>query len=371
MNYRGFFFIFSVRNDFWYNVLRAYRKEACGVKKADKTTVTIRTIAQLANVSHMTVSRALNDSELVKPATKEKILAIAKEIGYVPNINAKSLVTNRSYMIGIFFTNLETGTSNSFMTDVVAQAQSVLPKSYSLSINSVAKAMAGQYISINNYDGIIVISQSKSDYDFIEYVHNLGLPLVVLNRVIERDDINNYAIGDRLGGELATNYAIQMGHRKLALIRGIDSFESSVQRTNGFMQAVEANGIAVDPTLIKVGDYRPESGHELMWEILASGNIPSCVICENDDMAVGAISACVELGYQIPRDISFIGFDDMAYAKFITPSLTTIKKPTAQIIEMGVAKLMAIVEGEQSDVEQKIVDPEMVIRQSVVNLYQH
>lgn len=357
MNYRGFFFIFSVRNDFWYNVLRAYRKEACGVKKADKTTVTIRTIAQLANVSHMTVSRALNDSELVKPATKEKILAIAKEIGYVPNINAKSLVTNRSYMIGIFFTNLETGTSNSFMTDVVAQAQAVLPKSYSLSINSVAKAMAGQYISINNYDGIIVISQSKSDYDFIEYVHNLGLPLVVLNRVIERNDINNYAI--------------QMGHRKLALIRGVDSFESSVQRTNGFMQAVEANGIAVDPTLIKVGDYRPESGHELMREILASGNIPSCVICENDDMAVGAISACVELGYQIPRDISFIGFDDMAYAKFITPSLTTIKKPTAQIIEMGVAKLMAIVEGEQSDVEQKIVDPEMVIRQSVVNLYQH
>ena len=233
MNYRGFFFIFSVRNDFWYNVLRAYRKEACGVKKADKTTVTIRTIAQLANVSHMTVSRALNDSELVKPATKEKILAIAKEIGYVPNINAKSLVTNRSYMIGIFFTNLETGTSNSFMTDVVAQAQAVLPKSYSLSINSVAKAMAGQYISINNYDGIIVISQSKSDYDFIEYVHNLGLPLVVLNRVIERNDINNYAIGDRLGGELATNYAIQMGHRKLALIRGVDSFESSVQRTNG------------------------------------------------------------------------------------------------------------------------------------------
>lgn len=109
MNYRGFFFIFSVRNDFWYNVLRAYRKEACGVKKADKTTVTIRTIAQLANVSHMTVSRALNDSELVKPATKEKILAIAKEIGYVPNINAKSLVTNRSYMIGIFFTNLKQG----------------------------------------------------------------------------------------------------------------------------------------------------------------------------------------------------------------------------------------------------------------------
>lgn len=339
------------------------------MKNPDKNAVTIRTIAKMANVSHTTVSRALNGSELVKPATRKKIAEIAQQIGYVPNLNAKSLVTNRSYMIGIFFTNLDTGTSASFLTDVIEQAQSILPKSYSLSINGVDNAMDGQAISMTNFDGIIVISQSESDDGFIEYVHNTGLPLVVLNRVIDRHDINNYAVGDELGGKIATEYAIRLGHRKFGLIQGLPSFESSKQRTAGFMSAVKEHRITVKPTLIKQGDYRPKSGNVMMRQILSSGDIPTCVICENDDMAVGAINACIELGYQVPRDISFIGFDDMGYSKYLVPPLTTVRKPTSTIIGMGVSRLVEIMEnGQQDDIEQKIIDPEIIVRSSVLNM---
>lgn len=346
-------------------------KEALEVKNIDKNenAVTIRTIAKMANVSHTTVSRALNGSSLVKPATRDKIADIARQIGYVPNLNAKSLVTNRSYMIGIFFTNLDTGTSASFLTDVIEQAQGMLPKSYSLSINSVDNAMDGQSVSVNNFDGIIVISQSDSDDDFIDYLHKTGLPLVVLNRVIDRDDINNYAVRDELGGKIATEYAIRMGHRKFALITGVDAFESSTQRTKGFMGAIKAHGIKLNPVLIKQGDYRPKSGNVLMRQILSSGHIPTCVICENDDMAVGAINACIELGYQVPRDISFIGFDDMGYSKYLVPPLTTVRKPTSTIIGMGVSRLVEIMEnGQQDDIEQKIIDPEIIVRSSVLNM---
>ncbi len=339
------------------------------MKNIDKSAVTIRTIAKIANVSHTTVSRALNGSKLVKPETRAKISEIAKKIGYVPNINAKSLVTNRSYMIGIFFTNLDTGTSASFLTDVIGQAQGMLPQSYSLSINSIDHAMDNPSVSMSNFDGVIIISQSKTDDGFIDYVYQTGLPMVVLNRVIERNDIHNYAVWDELGGKIATEYAIRMGHRKFALISGLASFESATQRTKGFMKALKEHQISIKEDLIKQGDYRPKSGNVVMRQILSSGNVPTCVICENDDMAVGALNACVELGYQVPRDISIIGFDDMDYSKYLTPPLTTIRKPTPAIIDMGVSRLVAIMEdGEQDQIEQKVIDPEIIVRSSVLNL---
>ena len=354
-----------------FDIINVVKRGARDLKQIDKNenAVTIRTIAKMANVSHTTVSRALNGSSLVKPATREKIAEIARQIGYVPNISAKSLVTNRSYMIGIFFTNLDTGTSASFLTEVIEQAQGLLPKGYSLSINSVDNAMDGQGISVSNFDGVIVISQSESDDEFIEYLHKTGIPLVVLNRVIERTDINNYAIGDELGGKIATEYAIRMGHRKFALIKGLRTFESSKQRTIGVKEAMSAHHIQIAPDMVKQGDYRSKSGNVLMRQILSSGSVPTCVICENDDMALGALNACIELGYQVPRDISIIGFDDMAYSKYLVPPLTTVRKPTPTIISMGVSQLMAIVEnGQQDDIEQKVVDPEIIVRSSVLNI---
>lgn len=335
----------------------------------NENAVTILTIAKMANVSHTTVSRALNGSSLVKPATRDKITKIAKQVGYVPNLSAKRLVTNRSYMIGIFFTNLDTGTSASFLTEVIEQAQGLLPKGYSLSINTVDNAMDEQGISVSNFDGIIVISQSASDDEFIEYLHKTGIPIVVLNRVINRNDINNYAVGDELGGKIATEYAIRMGHRKFALIKGLNKFESSAHRTKGFMDALDAHDIKVDSGLVKQGDYQPKSGNILMRQILSGGDIPSCVICENDDMALGALNACIELGYQVPRDISIIGFDDMGYSKYLVPPLTTVRKPTSTIIGMGVSRLVEMMDNKQhDDIEQKVVNPEIIVRSSVLDM---
>ncbi|EHO53044.1 LacI family DNA-binding transcriptional regulator [Lentilactobacillus kisonensis] len=338
------------------------------MKNPEKSSVTIRTIAEMANVSHTTVSRALNGSPLVKPDTRKKIAEIAKEIGYVPNINAKSLVMNRSYMIGIFFTNLDTGTSASFLTEVMQQSQTTLPNSYSLSVNSIDNVMTDQGILMKNFDGILVLSQSPTDDEFIDYIHEMGLPLVILNRKIGRKDITNYAPNDFVGAKNVVEYAIRMGHTKFGLIKGIKSFESSKQRSEGFFEAINAHDIQIDPNFVKRGDYRPESGNRLMRQILSSGEVPTCVFCENDDMAIGAINACIELGYRVPEDVSFIGYDDMSYSQYMTPPLTTVRKPTSLIIQKGVASLMAILEdGESKKITQQVIDPEIIVRSSVVN----
>lgn len=232
---------------------------------------------------------------------------MANELGYVPNYSARRLVTSRSDTIGIFFSDLETGTSASFLTEVIEQAQRMLPKQYSLSINSIRTAWESGKVSVSNFDGVIVISQSREDQQFIDQIKQQGIPTVILNRKVEGGTLDNYAFNDFLGEQMATEYAIRMGHRKFALIKGVNSFESSYQRTMGFQKALANHQIEIDPAMIKEGDYFPESGNRLMRQILSSGQVPTCVICENDDMAIGALNACSDLGYRVPEDISLIG----------------------------------------------------------------
>ncbi|GAF40750.1 transcriptional regulator, LacI family [Agrilactobacillus composti DSM 18527 = JCM 14202] len=332
-----------------------------------KQEVTLKTIAKMAQVSHTTVSRALNDSPAVRPETKAKIRAIAKQVGYVPNLTAKGLVTKRSYMIGIFFTDLSTGTSASFLTDVISQAQHILPSGYALAINDINNTRNNQTLLEHNYDGIIVLSQSRSDDNFIAEVHDRQMPIVVLNRPIARDDIPNYSVNDFIGAQNIVAYAIRMGHQNFGLIKGVPSFESTTQRTRGFFNTLHQHGLTIDSELVKQGDYKPKSGNVAMRQILTSGKIPTCVFCENDDMAIGAINACKELGFQVPEDISFIGYDDMAYSKYMLPGLTTVRKPTGQIINLGITKLTALLNDttEQVQPDKQNIAPEIIVRGSV------
>lgn len=337
--------------------------------KHESGTVTIQMIAKLANVSHTTVSRALNGSDSVKPVTKKKIVDLANELGYVPNYSARRLVTSRSDTIGIFFSDLETGTSASFLTEVIEQAQRMLPKQYSLSINSIRTAWESGKVSVSNFDGVIVISQSREDQQFIDQIKQQGIPTVILNRKVEGGILDNYAFNDFLGEQMATEYAIRMGHRKFALIKGVNSFESSYQRTMGFQKALANHQIEIDPAMIKEGDYFPESGNRLMRQILSSGQVPTCVICENDDMAIGALNACSDLGYRVPEDISLIGFDDMSYSKYLTPSLTTVRKLTAVLVKKGIERLTQLIQGETfATPVQEVINPEVIVRASVKRL---
>lgn len=332
--------------------------------------VTIQTLAKKAGVSHTTVSRALNGSKLVKPETRKKILKLADQEGYVPNYSARRLVTKKSNIIGIFFTNIETGTSASFLTDVVEKAQQVLPDQYTLSINSIDEAMNNRQVSVQNFAGVIVISQSDLDDSFINFLIEQGIPTVVLNRYSDNGTFDNYAVNDFLGSKIATDYAIRMGHRRFALIKGIDTFASTHQRTAGFNKALEDAGIDTGDVISMQGDYRPSSGNRMMRQILSSGKHPTCVICENDDMAVGAISACRDLGYKVPDDISLIGFDDMGYSKYLIPALTTVRKPTKKIVDMGVSRLMELINSENQahSFVVKMFDPEIIVRSSVKKL---
>ncbi|MFB9769211.1 LacI family DNA-binding transcriptional regulator [Lactiplantibacillus modestisalitolerans] len=329
--------------------------------------VTIRTIAKRANVSHTTVSRALNGSPLVKEATRRRIQELADELGYVPNLNAKGLVEKHSFLIGVFFSELENGTSPSFLVDVINRAKAALPAGYSLSLDSI-EALSKAGVSRQQYDGAIVVSQSRADDPFIETLMQRHLPLVVLNRRIDRKDVSNFAPDDYLGAKRLVEYAVRMGHHEFGIISGAAGFVSAVDRERAFDDVLAAKNGVTKPEWRRAGDYLPESGYNAMREILSAASIPTCVFATNDDMAVGAIRACQDLGYQVPADISVIGYDDMSHAQYLLPRLTTVRKPTDEIVQAGVAALTAQLTGDDQPVEQRIIDPTVIIRDSVKRL---
>lgn len=331
--------------------------------------VTIKTIAKMANVSHTTVSRALNDSPLVKEETKREIRELAARMNYIPNLNAKALVEKKSFIIAVYFTDMADGTSPSFMSAVIHRIKEFLPQGYEIAVDSFDSLRRSKQ-SINlRFDGALVVSQSESDDEYIDQLVQTGKPLVVLNRKIARKDLYNYSSDDYLGTATATNYLLRMGHRKIAVISGRKDFASAVLRSQAFSDVLQQHHIDLPKEWQVRGNYSLTSGYQAMEKILNSGKLPTCVFAANDDMAMGAVRACEDYGYSVPDDISFIGFDDNAYSKFYNPRITTIRKPTMEITENGVKVLKDLINGDQPQLQRFInLKPSLVVRDSVRSL---
>ncbi|MBT9672698.1 LacI family DNA-binding transcriptional regulator [Secundilactobacillus kimchicus] len=328
---------------------------------------TIMTIAKLAKVSHTTVSRALNGSNLVKEETREKIRAIAKEIGYTPNISARGLVNRKTFLIGVFFSEMESGTSPSFLVDVLNQAREALPTGYIVSVDSIGN-YKGNALPVGRYDGVVIISQAESDDVFIDQVRDQHIPMVVLNRQLSREDIVNYATDDYLGAQLLIQYAARMGHERIGILEGHPKFSSTKERWRGYVDSLNKAGLQFNDQWVKVGDYLPKSGYDKMKELLSGSAVPSCVFVTNDDMAVGAIRACEDLGFRVPDDISILGFDDTEYSKYLVPRLTTIKKPTHALVRKGIVALTNLLSAKNVTNRTETLRPSLVIRESVANV---
>ncbi|MGN1280252.1 MAG: LacI family DNA-binding transcriptional regulator [Limosilactobacillus sp.] len=328
--------------------------------------VTIKTLADAANVSHTTVSRALNDSPLVKQATKDKIKALAAKMNYTPNLNAKALVEKRSFIITIYFTDMSNGTSPSFMSSVIHQVKEQLPKGYEIAVDSFA-SLRRSHQSINlRFDGALVVSQSSSDDEYIDQLAKTGKPIVVLNRKIKRSDLYNYSSDDYSGTMVAINYLLRMGHRKIAMITGRPDFESAQLRRQAFDDVLKKHKIEIPVDWHLPGNYSLKSGYRAMEDLLSSGSLPTCVFAANDDMAIGAIRACEDYGFKVPEDISFIGFDDNTYSKYYNPRITTIKKPTDKVTAYGISVLKKLIDNvPPQEPVSKSVKPSLVVRNSV------
>lgn len=328
--------------------------------------VTIKDIARLAQVSHTTVSRALNDSPLINIETKEKIKRIAQDMGYTPNFSAKSLVMDRSYNIGLFFSTLQTGTSAGFFYDTVRGVNSIVKDGFNMVVRGIDDYEHFRSIHRKSFDGVIVMSQSSKDDSFLRHLSDAEIPHIVLNRGVEGLNGMNILSDDRQGAYKAVEHLIRQGHRRIAIIEGKEGFQSTTERKDGYLKAMSDNGIECERKYQAQGSYDLKSGYSAMRKLLKAEPRPTAVFCLNDDMAVGAMKAIAEEKLAVPEDISVAGFDDSMFSAFLSPALTTVKRPIEEISRKGAQMLMDCIQNKQLVPETIYLLTELVIRESVV-----
>jgi LacI family transcriptional regulator, purine nucleotide synthesis repressor len=330
--------------------------------------ITIKEIAKMAKVSHTTVSRALNNSPFINQETKDRILEIAKRLNYVPNFNAKSLVLQKSHNIGLFFSTISKGTSSSFFHETIIGVNNILKNRYNLLVQGIDDY--SDYLSLDNsrFDGIIIMSQMDSDNAFIYKVVEKSIPLVILNRESNIDSAVNILAAEKEGAYSALKYLVQNGHKDIAILEGKEGFISTVNRKDGYLQALIENKIEIRQEYMVGGNYDIESGYQGMRKLLCLPNVPTAVFCSNDNMAVGAVKAVHESGLKVPENISIIGFDNSEFCKYVTPALTTVKKPIREMSTEGAGRLMDMLEGNEVKGERIYISTELVIRESVASL---
>ncbi|GIP39752.1 putative HTH-type transcriptional repressor ExuR [Paenibacillus sp. J31TS4] len=325
---------------------------------------TIKDIAQLAGVSHTTVSRALNGSPLIHPATRERIVQIAEQLHYTPNRSARSLVHGRSNSIGIFFSTLGEGTSSSFFHASVRGVSRVLQDRYNLVVRGIDDYADYREVGPKRFEGALVMSQQDRDDAFLRHLQEQQIPHVVLNRRAGGEEMASIVAGDREGAFALTKHLIGLGHRRIAVLEGVSGFRATRERMSGYEDALRAAGLGRRRDYTAAGRYDLASGYEGMLRLLALPERPTAVFCMNDEMAVGALKAAREAGISVPDDLSLAGFDDNGFSAYVTPPLTTVRRPIEEMSREGARVLLAMLEGRPAPAGTTCLPAELVVRGS-------
>jgi DNA-binding LacI/PurR family transcriptional regulator len=295
-------------------------------------TATISDVALRAGVSIATVSRVIHRSVLVNEDTRARVELAMADLSYAPNIVARGLVTRRTQAIGLVITSM----ADPFFPPLVQGVEeTALDHSYSVllctaSNDPVRELAVVRLLKERRVDAIIVAS-SRVGSLYLSHPEGITTPLVLINN--EQSGSYTYSVGtdDVAGARLAVNYLLDRGHRRIAYIHGPLEKQSTQDRYRGYAQALAARAIAVDDALVVVSNGQPDGGHRAMQELLHCQPRPSAAFCFNDLTAIGALHALRCAGLAAPRDMSIVGYDDIALAEYADPPLTTIAQQTREL----------------------------------------
>ncbi len=332
--------------------------------------VSIKDIARAADVSHSTVSRALSDSPLVSAETKARIQHLAREMGYSPDALARSLVMGRTQTIGVVVTTI----TDPFIAEIVQAIENtahdhgytvILASSSSEPEREIA---AVEMLRSKRVDGVIVTS-SRVGALYQRHLDRLGVPVVLLNSHSEYAGPYTFSISvdNRHGGFLATDHLVQLGHRRIAYITSAADHSDNQGRLDGYRQALTAAGIAFEPTLVVEGTGRTDGGERALSALMALNRPPTAVFCYNDMTAIGLLRASRLAGISVPRDLAVVGFDDIPFASYVHPPLTTIVQPKPEMGQQAVQMVLALMAKEGRDdriVANVVVQGQLIVRAS-------
>ncbi len=293
---------------------------------------TIQDIARLAGVSKATVSRVLNHKPDVRPETRERILRIVDEYDFVPSITASRLAGGRPHSIGVLVPAL----TWPFIPEIVqGVAERIEQSSYELILYSTAhetegSALLERILDMRMTAGLLAVTPGQFSERLAQlYAH--GFPVVVIDDQHLPPSAPWVGVDNRTGAYMAVRYLLDLGHRRIAHIKGPAAYQCSLDRYQGYQQALTEAGIAPNPAYAVQGDFLVAGGHAAANALFALSERPSAIFAANDHMAWGVLEAAEEWGLRVPQDVAVVGFDDMTPSAHKRPPLTTVSQPFYEI----------------------------------------
>lgn len=331
--------------------------------------VSIKEISKISGYSKTTISKALNNYPDVNKDTKEKILKICKENGYVPSALGRSLSTKRTFTIGVVFSEYSNqGLTHPFFSELLNEVKNEV-EHYGYDILLIGNKVGDfvhSYLDHCNQkavDGIIILSAYETDPGIIELV-NSNIPMVIMQSYHKGKSCflcdNKKAISDIF------NYVIENGHRKIGFVKGDQDANSGFDRYNAFLDCMKANNIPINEDWIFDGKYYTiEEGRKACEQMLKLEERPTVLICSSDTLAIGCMIELIGRGYNIPEDLSLTGFDNIPISKMFGCELTTVDQNIKVFAKEAVCSLIKQINGEDFKKDKNVISGTIKYRQTV------
>lgn len=335
-----------------------------------KEKVTIRDVASAAGVSVATVSYVLNGKKKVSELTRNTVLDVIQELGFVPDLNARGLSVRDTKLIGVAVPQTEPGSTlmfrNHFYSEILGSIEyQARQNGYHVLIS--ATDVTEDYLRLireRNLAGVIIIGTYRNE--FLSRLNELDIPVVLIDSYCQYDWFHEIRIDDEKASYMATKYMLDCGHRRIALVSGILHENGVMQkRLLGYQNALADYGVPVRESRILQGNVDYESGVTLAERIVRERMDVTGVVAAADIFAIGLMKGFYEAGVRVPEDISIIGFDDLEISAYLTPGLTTIRQQISLKGERAVELLVASMAEPGMKKVEEVLPVELVERRSV------
>lgn len=327
--------------------------------------ITLKMVAERAEVSVNTASRAINNKPDINDETKKRVLKVAQELGYVRNATAVALRTKKTRTLGVVIAD----NRNPFYAEVLnGIEEAAREKNYHIILANTQRDYQKEEEAINlllakRVDGLL-ITPVQDRNDDIKNLIEANIPFVIVGRDFKNIEVDAVYNDEVKGGFLATKYLIKKGHKRIALINGFLHKSPARGRLEGYKKALKEYGIPFDDSLVSVGDIDVKDGYERTKQLLEKGLNFTAIFAYNDMMAFGAMRAIKEKGLRIPEDIGLVGYDDIPFSSLISPSLTTIRLKKQELGVESLKLLLSRINVSRKKTKKIMLDVELKIRET-------
>jgi LacI family transcriptional regulator len=327
--------------------------------------VTIIDVAREAGVSYATVSRVINNKAHVKPEKRDAVLGAMSRLGYVVNQQARSLAGGRSRVIGLLVQNLGSSWMGAIVRGIdeelsAAEYDLMLYTTHRISIRETTYVAT---LTRGMADGLLLVLP-RDPASYLESLRHQQFPFVLIDHQGIDDSGPLVGVTNWEGAHGAMRYLLELGHQRIGFITGNLDMASARDRLAGYYAALSEHGLPNDPALVIQGDFSRKSGFLGAQALLGFVERPTAIFASNDESAFGVMEAARDYHFQIPRDLSVVGFDDIAESATVHPPLTTVRQPLEQMGRIAARMLLQAIDDPNLPPERVTLATELIIRQS-------